>query len=97
MNFDQYWNTQPAINPKKVTDPAEIARIAAGRAFHFAQRQERERCLAAVQSVPGDAEPAPDHAYDYMMANRQQFDAGIQAAILLTKQSAVDAIKNTKG
>lgn len=91
MNFDQYWSQQPAI--EKDADPAETARIRAARAFHFAIRQERERCIAAVESIEGANEPAPDHAYDYMMQNREQFDAGINAAVLLTKESAVDAIK----
>lgn len=92
MNFDQYWIQQPAI--AKDADPIETARIRAARAFHFATRQERERCIEAVNSVQGGDEPAPDHAYEYMTQNREQFDAGINAAVILTKESAVDAIKN---
>lgn len=91
MNFEQYWNQQPVIS--KDADPIETARVRAARAFHHAIRQERERCIAAVESVEGDQDPAPDHAYEFMTASREQFDAGIKAAIMLTKESVVDAIK----
>lgn len=96
MNFDQYFNKQPAINIDK-RDIKEIIRTEAAKAFHFAQRQERERCIAAVESVIGANEPAPDHAYEFMIENRKQFNSGINAVVELTKQSAVDAIKNMKG
>jgi hypothetical protein len=96
MNFNQYWAKQPAINLEKC-DISERIRTEAAKAFHFAQRQERERCIAAVESVKGANEPAPDHAYEFMIKNREQFDSGINAIVDLTKSSAVDAIKNTKG
>lgn len=96
VNFDTYWSQQPAINLDK-HDIKELLRTQAAKAFHFAQRQERERCVAAVESIEGANEPAPDHAYDYMIENREQFDSGVNAIVDLTKQSAVDAIRNTKG
>lgn len=96
MNFNEYWAQQPAINLEKC-DLRERIRIEVARAFHFAQRQERERCINAVESVKGATEPAPDHAYEFMITNREQFESGINAIVDLTKSSAVDAIKNTKG
>lgn len=95
LNFNQYWATQPAMNLDKC-DIRERIRTEAAKAFHFAQRQERERCIAAVESVAGATEAAPDHAYAYMTENRDQFDSGVNAIVELTKQSAVDAIRNTK-
>jgi len=96
MNFDQYWSSRPAINLDR-RDVREAIRTEAAKAFHFAQRQERERCLGAVESVTGASGPAPDHAYQFMTASREQFDSGVNAIVELTKQSALDAIKNTKG
>lgn len=96
MNFNEYYNKQPVVNPDK-HNIHELLRSHAARAFHFAQRQERERCIAAVESVQGTNEPAPDHAYEYMIESREQFDSGVNAIVELTIGSAVDAIKHNKG
>ena len=94
MNFNEYWNQTPAISDKHGPDAKELARTAAARAFHFAQRQERERCASVVERVTGGEDAAPDYVYEFMTTSREQFDAGMQSIVDLTKRSAIEAINS---
>lgn len=95
MNFNEYWNSQPTIADKKA---AEIARVAAAKAWNKSQMVERQRCEAAINSVQEDGDPSQlEHIKQFMNEDAEQFAAGVTTLIQLVKSSCVEAINSFMG
>lgn len=90
MNFNEWWNREGSgIPPLKGHDTEEHTKRLTELAWNRATKQERQRCVMAVQAV---ANQGPDsemaNIQSFMSESDEKFAAGLATIVDLTKETA---------
>lgn len=96
MNFNEWWNREGSeITPVKGRGAEKHAERIAELAWNRATKQERQRCVMAVQAVEnqGDDE-ALTGMQAFMSEDSETFAAGMSSIVDLTKETAQSNISS---
>ncbi|WP_339898230.1 hypothetical protein [uncultured Gilvimarinus sp.] len=96
MSFNDYWkkNGNGLAKRHEGEDDRAFARRIVKAAHLASMTEERNRCIAAVQSVEGVQE-APDHVLDELQ-DRKKANNAVGSIVELTRDSCLDAINATQ-
>lgn len=96
MGFDEYWkkNATGLAKRQDGEDDRAYAKRIVKAAYLTGKTEEKNRCIAAVQSV-GGVDEAPEHVIQELQDPVKANNA-VRAIVELTRDSCLDAINATQ-